>query len=83
MPLKNDGNESNVENGDDKNKSGNISKDTINWNPSMLCILDAMIKPIPIATNDVKIMKTGAKTKSKEKLKETPKSDDISRTIKP
>lgn len=49
----------------------------------MLCILDAIIKPIPIATNDVKIMKIGTKIKSKEKLKETPKSADINKTIKP
>ena len=49
----------------------------------MLCILEAIIKPIPIATKDVKSMKIGARIKSKEKLKETPKSADINKTIKP
>ncbi len=49
----------------------------------MLCILDAMIKPIPMATKDVKSMKTGARTKNKEKLKLTPKSNEINKTMKP
>lgn len=55
----------------------------MNWKPSILCILEAMIKPIPMATKDVKSMKTGARTKNIDKLKLTPKSNEINRTIKP
>ena len=49
----------------------------------MLCILDAISKPIPIATKDVKSMKTGARNKNKDKLKLTPKSNEIKKTINP
>lgn len=83
MVLNQSGSASKVENGDDKNKSGSMSNDTINWNPSILSILDAIIKPIPIAMNEIKTMKTKARIKLKENWIETPKNTAINKTINP
>ena len=83
MFLNNSGDACKVENGDDKNNSGNTNKETMNWNPSMLCILDAIIKPIPMATKDVKSMKIGTKASNKDRLKLTPRSNEINKTINP
>jgi len=77
------GNDPNGENGDAKNKSGNTNRDTMNWNPSMLCIFDAMINPIPMATKDVRIMKTGTRINNKDRLKLTPRSSEMNKTIIP
>ena len=49
----------------------------------MLSILDAIIKPIPMATKAIKTIKTKAKIKLKDNWKETPKIIAINKTIKP